>query len=259
MPVSPRNVPFRLPPSARPPPSRPEGLLAALLSVARWAVLPFGLMALVAVGVHAAADTLDDRLLFLVDGADAWLDGMLGRWEWTRAGVDVVGPAERLWVARSLALGWEFSVDLLLAWPAMGHREGHAADAEEWRRVWARVRSRPSLMLLVRPVATAAVCLAGACAVAQMAQGACYFSMSDVLGDAAAPAARGLAVAVLIAVLVSLGFRAVVGSFRNACETVADLPSPGAALLHGLWGSALSVPLALAAWVDASPVQAFFR
>ena len=45
----------------------------------RWLFMPLGLMALVAVGVHAAADTVDDRLLWLVQGLDAWMDGHFAR------------------------------------------------------------------------------------------------------------------------------------------------------------------------------------
>jgi len=254
MPGSARDIRFRPPP----PPQR-EGVFASLLSLVRWAVLPFGLVALVAVGVHAAADTVDDRLLLAVEGADAWLDRLLGTWDATRAFVDLIGPAERLWAARSLTLGWELVVDLLLAWPVITYRAPGSGSAGERRRVWAQVRARPSPMLVLRPLATAAVCLAGACAVAQMAQGTFYLSTLDVLGDAAGPLARGLAVAVLAGVLLSLGWRAVVGSFQDACDSVADSPSRKAALARGLWGSALSVPLAVAALLDASPVLAFFR
>jgi hypothetical protein len=239
-----------------PPSSRPEGawgLLAGLVGAVRWGMLPLGLMALVAVGVHAAADTLDDRLLLGIERADAWLDAWLGGFQLTQGWVDAVGPEQRVRAARWLALAWELSVDLVLALPVLAYRapgEGGAGAKP--------LRFQPAPMLVLRPLATAAVCLAGACAVARMVEGAFYLSMVEALGSRASPASRGLALAALLGVLLTLGWRAVAGSFQDAREATADDPVK-VALVRGLWGSALAVPLALAALLDASPVLSFFR
>ena len=57
--------------------------------------MPLGLMALIAVGVHAAADTVDDRLLWLVQGLDAWLDGYFAQVEMLQSWVDKFGSREQ--------------------------------------------------------------------------------------------------------------------------------------------------------------------
>ncbi|HLL54771.1 MAG TPA: hypothetical protein VK447_14555 [Myxococcaceae bacterium] len=243
----------------RPQPPAPEraagpwALISGGVGAARWMLLPLGLMALVAVGVHAAADTLDDRLLLVIERADAWLDGLLSGWSATQGWVDAVGPEQRVRAARWLALAWELSVDLVLALPVLAYRapgEG-GAGAKPFR-------VQPAPMLVLRPLATAAVCLAGACAVARMVEGAFYLSMLDALGPQASPASRGLALAALGGVLLTLGWRAVTGSFQDARDAI-EGDSPRAALVRGLWGSALAVPLAVAALLDASPVFSFFR
>ncbi len=174
-----------------PPSSRPEGawgLLAGLVGAVRWGMLPLGLMALVAVGVHAAADTLDDRLLLGIERADAWLDAWLGGFQLTQGWVDAVGPEQRVRAARWLALAWELAVDLVLALPVLAYR---ASGASEDGQAMARARVKPAPMLVLRPLATGAVCLAGACAVARMVEGAFYLSMVDALGSRASPASRG--------------------------------------------------------------------
>jgi hypothetical protein len=88
----------------------------------RWAFMPLGLFALVAVGVHAAADTLDDRLLWVVEQADSTVDGWLGRWEWTSSWVRWVEGPQRSFVARGLTLLYELAVDFALAVPMFGYR-----------------------------------------------------------------------------------------------------------------------------------------
>lgn len=247
-----------------PPPPTPSGggllgFFGGVVAVARWALLPLGLMALVAVGVHAAADTVDDRILLVIERVDAWLDGLLGAWSVTQSWVDAIGPAERLRIARILTLAWELTADVVLAFPVLAYRPAEA-DGGNTRSAWRRFLARPSPMHVLRPLATAAVCLAGACAVARMVQGAFFLSTQDDLGSGADPLARVMAVVVLVGVLASLGGRAVLGSFRHASDAVEEGgKTRGAVLAMGLWGSALTVPLAVAALMDASPVVAFFR
>jgi len=54
-------------------------------------LLPLGLCALVAVGAHAAADVVGDRLLWLVDRVDALFDAVWSSWSFTAPLVEVVG------------------------------------------------------------------------------------------------------------------------------------------------------------------------
>src|SRR5437762_49738 len=66
----------------------------------RWIFLPLGMCALVAVGAHAAADVVGDRVLWLVDRVDAFFDAIFSSWSVTAPLVDLVRispPSARCW------------------------------------------------------------------------------------------------------------------------------------------------------------------
>jgi hypothetical protein len=259
------------------PPAKPSGPFSGLsrfIGGFRWAFMPLGLLALIAVGVHAAADTLDDRLLMLVDRVDAAFDRLVGASSVTAGLVDLITLEQRTRIARGLALAWELSVDLVLALPALGYREAKASEAEEpwrkylaqdtrptWRQLFSRSLRKPTTMRWTRPLATAAVVLAGACAVARLVQGTVYLSWRELLGDGAADmTARGLALGALTGILVTLGWRAVLRNLQHAdTSSEENVKNRLQALSFGLTGSALALPLALAAVLDASPVFSFLR
>jgi hypothetical protein len=67
----------------------------------RWIFLPLGLGALVAVGAHASADVVGDRVLWLVDRVDAFFDAIWSSWSFTAPLVEVIGLTQRTWFARS--------------------------------------------------------------------------------------------------------------------------------------------------------------
>lgn len=251
--------------------SRVTKVSRALAGV-RWAYMPVGLLALIAVGVHAAADAIDDRILWAVDQVDALFDAVFGAFKATSGLVDFVGFEQRVTVARGLALLWELSVDLILALPALGYHERevrvrpldlalHPEKTGPFKAMVRRVRTHPTTLRLIRPLASAAVVLAGACAVARMVQGQVYLSGRLLIGDGAAGiAARVLAIAVLGLVLYALGWRAVLRNLEHADELSREATgSRRRALLDGIWGSVLVLPLAWTALWDASPVLSFFR
>lgn len=249
----------------------PLSRLSRFLDGFRWAFMPLGLLALVAVGVHAAADTLDDRLLSLVDWLDSGFDRLVGRFRLTAPLVDLISLERRSFLARGFALVWELAADLVLALPALGYREEAVAEEPararvkaprpSWRALVERCLRRPTTMRWVRPLATAAVVLAGACAVALSIQGTVYLSWRELFGDRAAEGvARVLALGALVGLLASLGGRAVRRSLEHAdASSEAHARGRREALMHGLVGSALVAPLALAAVLDASPVLSFLR
>jgi hypothetical protein len=245
--------------------------VSRFLGAFRWAFMPLGLLALVAVGVHAAADTLDDRLLTWVDRADSAFDAWVGQSQATASMVDWVSLETRTRLARALALGWELAADLLLALPALGYREVESAtppvswrpatpaDPSTWRALLRRCLRRPTPMRWVRPLATAGVALAGACAVARLVQGTVYLSWRPLFGDGPADlAARGLAVASLVGVSVSLGWRAVLRNLQHA-DAACEAAGPRRMWTLGLLGCVLVAPLGLAAALEASPVLSFLR
>jgi hypothetical protein len=237
-------------------------VFSRLLGSLRWAFMPLGLLALIAVGVHSAADTLDDRLLLLVDGFDAAFDRLVSRHPFTEPLVDLLSLERRTALARGLALLWELAADAVLALPALGYREADAApDVLAWRGVLQRCLRSPTSLRWLRPLATALVIVAGACTVARLVQGTLYLSWRELLGEPVAEGvARGLALATWGGLVGRLGARAVLRNLQHA-DAASELHGRGffQALVHGLPGSAVVVPLALAAALDASPLRAFLR
>ncbi|NTX08130.1 hypothetical protein [Myxococcus sp. CA040A] len=265
----------------RPPPAGPSTStgfvtdVSRLLGAFRWAFMPLGLLALVAVGVHAAADTLDDRLVAVVDRVDAAFDGLVGRYDVTAPMVEWVSLELRTRIARILALTWELAADLVLALPALGYREATAAAVKpaeswraalegqeakpSWRALWQRCLRQPTPMRWLRPLATAAVVVAGACTVAKLMQGTVYLSWRELMGDQVADwGARGLSVGALVGVLATLGWRAVLRNLQHADAACAQ-ERGRRAFTRGLLGCAVVVPLALAAVLDATPLVSFLR
>jgi hypothetical protein len=135
----------------------------------RWVFLPLGLCALVAVGAHAAADVVGDRLLWLVDRVDAFFDWIWSAWSFTAPLVDVVGLTQRTWFARAVALVWELLADALIAVPLLGYTERD--PKAEWNAGRELLRRTRSPLRLVRPAATLLVALAGAYSIARAVQG----------------------------------------------------------------------------------------
>lgn len=261
------------PPAASPPTSSFLADVSRFLGGFRWAFMPLGLLALVAVGVHSAADTLDDRLLAVVDRVDSAFDSLVGRYDVTAPMVEWLSLESRTRLARMLALTWELCADLVLALPALGYREARAAAPAEawraamgteparpsWKALWQRCLRRPTPMRWLRPLATAAVVLAGACAVARLVQGTVYLSWRELMGDDVSDVvARGLALGTLLGVLVSLGWRAVLRNLQHA-DAACEEAGGKKAFRRGLVGCVVVVPLAVAAVVDATPLLSFLR
>nr|WP_228530928.1 MULTISPECIES: hypothetical protein [Myxococcaceae] len=234
--------------------------------------MPLGLAALVAVGVHAAADTLDDRLLAVADAVDAAFDAVVGRFELTHGLVDLVALEERTTFARALTLLWELAADAVLLLPLLRYREPELGSRDPWRSLRApsrgswrellkRIKAQPTPLRIVLPLGTAAVVLAGACTAARLVEGTVYLSWRGLLGDRASHLfAQLLAIGALVGVLASLGWRAVYRNLEYAdARVAAPAGSNAERLSRGLIACALVAPLALAALLDASPVLSFFR
>jgi hypothetical protein len=233
--------------------------LSRFLGHWRWAFMPLGLLALIAVGVHAATDALDDRLLILVDAADARFDELVGRHALTESLVELLSLERRTTLARMLALAWELAADVVLALPALGYWEEDAPLS--WRPLLSRCVRTPTTLRWLRPLATALVVVAGACAVARLVQGTVYLAWRELLGDAVAEGvSRALALAALVGLLWRLGARAVLRNLQHAdARSLEQAPGFVRAVGTGLAGSLLVLPLALAAALDASPVLSFVR
>ncbi len=222
--------------------------------------MPLGLAALVAAGVHAAADRVDDHLLKGLLALDAWADGWLARWDWTAAGVRLVEAREATLAARALALAWELAVDAFLALPLLGVGPLRL-------EAWQRLRREPTPMRVLRPLETAVFALGGSYAVARLVEATLFQGLSGGVAPAAVASglARGAGLCAMLLVLATHGTRAVWGALQHADQAcarpgrtrraTAELPRVGPALwgpwLTGAWGTALALPLALALALDA--------
>ncbi|MCI0571074.1 MAG: hypothetical protein L0Y66_09990 [Myxococcaceae bacterium] len=234
----------------------------------RWVFMPLGLFALVAVGVHAAADRVDDSLRFVVQGADALMDTVWGRFAWTRSWVDAVGERECTRAARALVLLWELVVAGVMGLPLLGYAEEEApgpllvALRRRWGGLVKDVTRRPTLLRVSRPVGALCFVLAGVVALGQTLQASLFHAGSGLLGaDAALLVARLLALAAMLGVAASLGGRAFLRHLQHAdAVSERDEGRPTVArLLHGLPATVVMVPLAVAALVATAPVMGFFR
>ena len=230
----------------------------------RWAFMPLGLFALVAVGVHAAADVVDDKILRAVEALDVFFDGFFASYESTAAWVNKIDSRERTLFARGLALAWELAVDAFIALPALGYDELDEKERkfslikETWRTLLQRVNQQPTPMRLVRPFVTGVFVFGGAYAVSRLVESTLFVGLvGDVApADVAAPIARILAGSAMTIVLFSHAWRAVLRSLQHADETCIASKHPWMA---GLWGSVLSFPLALALLLEAEALLSFFR
>src|SRR5215470_15699925 len=154
---------------ARPPAGGPR-----LADRLRWFFLPLALCALVAVGVHTAADVVGEAILRIVDAVDAAFDSLAARWSFTAPLVDLVGPSQRVFFARGTALLWELAADALLALPMLGYDE-RADEVQRFRQLAAKAWARPTTLRVAFPLATGAVALAGSCAVGRLLEGTLHF------------------------------------------------------------------------------------
>lgn len=239
--------------------------LSRALAFFRWVYMPLGLFALICLGVHFAADTVDDRLLTLVQAADAWLDGLLAKGESTAAWVDVLGSRQCTVLARSAALGWELGVDAAVGLPMLGYFEAGPGELQRsrdgWKEHFKRLNQRPTPMRLVRPLVAAIFSLAGAYAIARMLEGSVFFALQGPLGAGAGagPAARVVAFSAMALVLVSFGLRATLRALQHADLACAQREQQKTGPWRaGLWGNALALPLAAAVALEARVLFSFF-
>jgi len=247
-----------MPVPATDPPAGALDAAARLADRLRWFFLPLALCALVAVGVHTAADVVGEIILRMVDAADAAFDGLVSRWSLTAPLVDLVGPSQRIFFARAVALLWELAADALLALPMLGYDE-RADEVKRFRELAAKARVRPTTLRVAHPFATGAVALAGSCAVGRLLEGTLHFGLRGAIGSAADALARGCALAAVLGLVGFIAWRAVVHALVRADARSDRIPFRRArAFTVGLPGALLLLPLALAA-LRAAPLLSFLR
>jgi hypothetical protein len=240
--------------------------------------MPLGLVALVAVGIHAAADLVDDRLLFVAEALDARFDALAAQWELTSSLTERFGSAQSAWLARALTLGWELLVDLLVALPMLGYSEEVSARPgprrDRWRALLARLVRRPTPMRVLRPSLVACFVLGGAYAVSRLVESTVFVALAGDVASVrhAAPLARFAGAAAMALVLASHGWRAVLRALEHADTSCAEAERGAersvlggarsrrafASWTRGSWGTTLAAPLAVALVLEARALLSFF-
>jgi hypothetical protein len=233
----------------------------------RWIFMPLGLFALLAIGIHAAADVLDDHILRVVERADVWLDGLFASWSVTLPLVDAIGQGERRLVARGLTLLCELVADLVLAVPALSYYEQDASEArasaasgQTWRALARRLLREPNPVRFLRPAMTAAVALAGACAVGKRVEAALRLGILE--NDVGQALVRLVALVALFMIVSLFGWRAILQSLEHSDRLVSRAFAKRSwlgRLVAGWAGTLIAAPLALEAILEASPLMSFFR
>lgn len=239
--------------------STPLGHTSRFVGNFRFVFMPLGLLALLAVGIHAAADLVDDSLLRLIDQLDVWLDAVWAQSPRTQQWVDAVGSAQRTVIARGLTLTWELVVDAFIALPMLGYREADEAQPkfgarrDTWRDVLRRVVRQPTPLKVLRPMITLTFGLAGAYSVSKLVESSLFVGLQgDVTSVAVAQLLARMAGAVAMILTVASGsWRAALKALHSAdAATLAAQKTGTSVWALGLWGTALSLPMAVAWLLD---------
>jgi|CXWL01.1.fsa_nt_gi hypothetical protein len=224
------------------------------LGLFRGFYVPVGLLALIAVGVHGAADVLDDQVLRGVERLDAWLDSLWAMQTYTEGWVAKVDSLERTWVARAVAFIWEVAVDLVAAVPCLNYFEEDRTGIgrSQWRPLLQRLNQKPTLMRVLRPVFAGIFAATGAWVISRSVESALYERLHafTAVREWAPQAANAVALVAFALVLGSLAWRCV--GFALIHADAASERQPGI-FRAGLVGTLLALPLALAAVADALP------
>lgn len=240
------------------------GSVSRFFGAFRWLFMPLGLFALVAVGIHSAADVMDDRILRLVESLDVFFDGLLAAHDSTAAWVNKIDSRERTLIARGIALAWELAVDAFIAVPILGYDEvdenerKFAFQRDTWKALLQRVNQQPTPMRLVRPFVTGVFVFAGAYSVSRLVESTLFVGLVGGVApaDIAAPLARIFAGSAMTILLFSHCWRAVLRSLQHADQTCVKAKRPW---LSGMRGNIAAFPLAIFLVLEAEAVLSFFR
>ncbi len=264
--------------------------IVGLLSAIRWIWFPAALFAVIALGVHAGADALDDSLLVALDQLDAWADQLLGplvRWLWLAFGAtparadavvlrvcELVGLEERTLLAQWIAILLELLSDvlvLLLLFAEPKLKPQPRRRQQPWfplpppkvlgRRLldWGRAKaSTATLRSVFAPAVILATSLAGACVVAEALQSELFGAFRHLFSaTVAAGIGRLCAVFALGAALLLFAAPAVIRVTQSSRSLLP--PQSLAARLAGWRTLLLLAPVSLAALVERTPLLSFFR
>lgn len=160
------------------------------------AVVPLGLFAVIAVGLHAGADRVDDYVLVALNAADEVFDvgaSAFVRWaleglgftaatvnRWTYDVVELVDIDTKDWLARAFALVVELLGDLVFAVPLFFHRERD----RPYREMAKNLYQDPTVLRFVAPLTAGLASVAGVLTIARELSVAGHAAIDGVGGPA---------------------------------------------------------------------------
>lgn len=186
---------------------------------------------LVAIGVHAGADCVDDRLLRAATSIDQRLDELFAKWNLTAPLVDVVTVSTLTKASRAAAMVLELLLDVSVGLSVFAYETKSNANTgfpntmqrvaalqmqarQRWRAQ--RRHQAPELIAnLTRPLLALVFVLAGANAVGRLTQATVELSLLHKLGSLAVLLGRLCGLWALGACLVVLGVDAVAAALSN--------------------------------------------
>ena len=222
------------------------------LGLFRGFYIPLGLFALIAVGVHGAADVLDDHVLRGVERLDAWLDTLWAMNSFTESWVGAVDSLQRTWVARAVAFSWEIAADVIAALPCLNYFEEERAvlrGHSPWRALLSRLNQKPTLTRLTKPLIAGVFAGTGAWTISRAVESTLYPQL-PALKEFAAPFAHAISLVAFALILGSLAWRCAALALVHADAASEKRPGFFSA---GVWGTAVVLPLSIAAIVDLLP------
>lgn len=249
-----------------------EGLLARVsvfLGRFRSFFVPFGLFAILAIGIHSGSDHIDDVTYAFLNVIDTLLDGLLAAvirpvWKFFGArdatvqaaifwAVDLIDLEIKDQLARLVALMVELLADVMLALPVFLYREREIS----LRGVLQKTMQDPSVLRVVAPISGALASLAGVLIITREIQ---VFTNAELLSIRAAGSFAGWvasAAGLLALVLVSwrLGWVVTVAAIRwaesRAIEDERNRIPKKKRRLRGWFTAIIALPISLFAFIDA--------
>jgi hypothetical protein len=242
-------------------------------------LLPLGLFAVLAVGLHVGSDKIDDHLFVIISWLDALFDGAAivviravgGIFTdsaqsievWTFKTIEWIDVDVKSELSRIGALVVELLADFVLALPVFFHRSAKVKFSELGTYFKKTFRD-PTLLKLAAPVAVLAAGTAGTFAVSRELQVLTHSRLINLhvepdIANFIASSIGFIALALVVwRVLIPLGIGAIEFADRRANnDTVLSVP-PRTRRLRGLFTAFVAMPVALIA-LFATPVLGTLR
>lgn len=253
------------------------GKLSKTIGLFRGAFLPVGLFAVVAIGIHAGSDRVDDYSFLLFNFLDARLDDLLA-WVITHLygaidvsvsttaahtfhAIDFIDLEVKAVAARWTALFVELGADLIFAIPIFRHRSDGVKPLEVARKIYLDF----TVLRLVAPLAALLASISGVLIVAQKVQVGTHQAVADLpylsLGAGRVAAVVGIVALALVAWRLAV---AVIASAATWADRRAELDrSRSVAVrrrrMRGVWTALVILPITFFAVFQATPIVATLR